>query len=276
MSLRLSDLRVLIRGGGEMASGIAHKLHRCHMKVFVTETAMPTVVRRTVSFAEAIYEGSCVVEGVCARNTADSDEAHRLWERGEIPVFIDPEALIREILKPSVVVDAIMAKKNLGTDISFAPLVIGVGPGFNAGVDVHAGIESNRGYDLGRVIWSGRTAAGTGVPASVNGYSEERVLRAPHAGRFRASSRIGDVVNTGDVLARVEGSPVSARIKGIIRGMLKDGLMVEKGMKIGDIDPRGEKGYCYSISDKSRAIAGGVLEAILHSFNPSIQPDLHL
>lgn len=248
-----------------MATGIAHRLHRCHIKVLITEVAAPTAVRRTVSFAEAVYEGRHTVEGVEAVRVSSAAQAREVWERGGIPVFIDPEASVREIIKPAVLVDAIMAKRRTGTDRSYAPLVIGVGPGFMAGIDVHAVVETNRGHNLGRVIWQGQAEEDTGVPAPVSGYSEERVLRAPQAGVFTALSKIGDWVEAGDVVAQVDGIPVKAGIKGVLRGLLKDGIRVERGMKAGDIDPRGEREYCYLISDKARAIAGGVLEAILHS-----------
>jgi len=171
-----------------------------------------------------------------------------------------------------VIVDAIMAKRNTGTDKSHAPVVIGVGPGFTAGLNVHAVVESNRGHNLGRVLWQGEAEQDTGVPAPVGGYSEERVLRVPQKGRFKALHEIGDLVDAGEPVAQVDGIPIRAQIRGVLRGLLKDGIPVEEGMKAGDIDPRGERGYCYMISDKARAIAGGVLEAILHSLK---DPSLH-
>jgi xanthine dehydrogenase accessory factor len=265
MVLDLASLKVLVRGGGEMASGIAHRLHQCHMKVFITEVAVPTTVRRTVAFAEAVYQGSQSVEGVRAVKVSAPEQADELWERGEIPLFVDPEAKLREIFKPAVVVDAIMAKKNNHSAIGDAPLVIGVGPGFTAGVNVHAVVESNRGYNLGRVIWNGRAEEDTGIPAPVAGHTDTRVLRVPCAGLFQALREIGDSVKRGDEIAAVGGIAIRGEIDGILRGLLKDGIEVQKGIKAGDIDPRAERGYCYSISDKARAISGGVLEAILHS-----------
>ena len=253
-----------------MGTGIAHRLHRCHMKIMVTEVAVPTAVRRAVAFAEAVYQGTSMVEGVLARKVLEVDQGHEAWERGEVPLFVDPEAKIRESVEPSVVVDAIMAKKNTGTDISFAPLVIGVGPGFAAGVDVHATVETHRGHNLGRVIWSGQAAENTGVPALVEGFAEERVLRTPKKGSFRALHEIGDLVKVGDLLAEVDGYPIRARIKGVLRGILKDGIFVDEGIKAGDIDPRGETEYCHQISDKARVIAGGVLEAILYSLKDAV------
>ncbi len=248
-----------------MASGIVHRLHRCHMRVFVTEVAAPTAVRRTVAFAEAVYDGTQTIEGVEAVKVASLDEGYKLSERGAVPLLIDPEAKLRAVLNPDVIVDAIMAKKNSTTRITDAPLVIGVGPGFTAGVNVHAVVESNRGYNLGRVFWEGRAEDDTGVPAPVGGYTETRVLRVPKSGLFRAHHAIGDQVDVGETIAEVDGHRVQAQIQGIVRGLLRDGIQVAQGIKAGDIDPRGERKYCYLISDKARAIAGGVLEAILHA-----------
>lgn len=263
MAPRISELRVMIRGGGEMASGIAHRLRRCHMNILITEIAAPTAVRRTVAFAEAIYDGTQNIEGVTARRAGSLAEIESAWRCGEIPVVVDAQAAIRREIKPSVIVDAIMAKKNCGTGIDDAGLVIGVGPGFRAGVNVHAVVESNRGYHLGRVIWEGEAEPNTGVPAPVAGHAQARVLRAPKSGVFRAQRAIGDVVDVGEIVGTVEGAAVPAGIAGLIRGMLRNGVSVRAGMKAGDIDPRLERGYCYEISDKARAIAGGVLEAIL-------------
>ena len=267
MGLGLPDIKVLVRGGGEMASGIAYRLHRCHMKVFITEVAVPTTVRRTVAFAEAVYRGRHTIEGVEAVRVDSAADADAVWEKGAIPLFVDPDARVREAIHPQVVVDAIMAKRETGTNKSYAPLVIGVGPGFVAGVHAHAVVETNRGHNLGRVLWQGQAERDTGVPAPVSGYTEERVLRAPKRGLFKTQHEIGDSVQVGDIVAQVDGRPVRAQIRGILRGLLKDGIAVEQGIKAGDIDPRGEAEYCYLISDKARAIAGGVLEAILHSLN---------
>ena len=265
MGFGVSDIKVLIRGGGEMASGIAYRLNRCHMKVLITEVAAPTTVRRTVAFAEAVYRGRHAIESIEAVRVTTAADADAAWANEMIPLFVDPEATVREAIRPHVVVDAIMAKKGTGTDQSYAPLVIGVGPGLVAGVHAHAVVETHRGHNLGRVLWQGQAERDTGVPAPVAGYTEERVLRAPKAGLFKALREIGDTVQAGDIVAQVDGQPVRAEIGGIVRGMLKDGIAVEKAVKAGDIDPRGEAEYCYLISDKARAIAGGVLEAILHS-----------
>jgi xanthine dehydrogenase accessory factor len=260
------DLKVLIRGGGEMASGIAHRLHQSHMKVLISEVSTPTAVRRTLAFAEAVYLGAQTIENVTAvlvKNVAAADVE---WQSGHIPLLVDPDARGREIFAPDVIVDAIMAKKNSTTQISDAPLVIGVGPGFVAGSNAHAIVESNRGYNLGRVIWSGSAEPDTGIPAAISGYAEARVFRTPRSGCFTAFREIGDHVESGECVAEVDGVPIKARISGMIRGMLRSGIAIAAGVKAGDIDPRGERAYCYSISDKARAIGGGVLEAILHSF----------
>ncbi len=262
----LIDLKVLIRGGGEMASGIAHRLHQSHMRVLITEVPNPTAVRRTLAFAEAVYLGSQTIENVNAVLVKDIAEAESQWPHGQIPLLIDPEARIRKILQPDVIVDAIMAKKNITTKISDAPLVLGIGPGFVTGIHAHAVVESNRGYNLGRVIWNGTAEPDTGIPGAISGYTEVRVLRAPRTGHFKGLREIGDPVASGECVAEVDGAPIKTEISGMIRGMLRSGITISAGVKVGDIDPRNEREYCYAISDKARAIGGGVLEAILHSF----------
>jgi xanthine dehydrogenase accessory factor len=220
-------------------------------------------VRRTVAFAEAVYGGAQTIEGITARRADTAAEVDAIWRRGEIPVVVDASAAIRGEIKPAVIIDAIMAKKNCGTTINDAGLVIGVGPGFRAGVNVHAVVESNRGYHLGRVIWQGEAEPDTGVPAPVAGHAQDRVLRAPKDGIFKPQRAIGDVVDTGETIGSVDGVPICASMAGLLRGMLRNGVAARAGMKVGDVDPRMERGYCYKISDKSRAIGGGVLEAIL-------------
>ncbi len=257
---------VLIRGAGDLASGVAHRLSRCHFRVLMTEIPRPQAVRREVAFSEAVYEGEKEVEGVVARLISSPDEVFGVWRAGKLPLLVDPEARVRDVLKPDILIDAIIAKRNLGTKITDAPLVIGLGVGFWAGRDVHAVIETNRGHNLGRVIITGEAEADTGVPGVIAGFATERVLRAPGAGRFSTKKKIGDSVQAGDVVASVAGAPLKAMIDGIVRGLLRDGTQVHKGMKSGDIDPRGISENCYTISDKGRSIAGGVLEAILSRF----------
>jgi len=264
----IDELIILIRGGGELASGVAHRLHRSHFKICMTEISHPLAVRREVAFSEAIYEGEKEVEGVRAKLISKPEEIESFWKKGNIPILVDPDAKkTGKFLKPDVLVDAIIAKKNLGTQISDAPLVIGLGPGFTAGEDVHIVVETNRGHGLGRMILSGTAEPDTGIPAEIGGYTIDRVLRTMRKGIFHPQKSIGDRINEGTVVAVVDDFPVIAKISGIVRGLLREGVEVKKGMKVGDIDSRGKKQSCFTISDKSRAIGGGVLEAILYTFN---------
>ncbi len=261
-----SEMKVLVKGGGEMATGVVHRLARSGFRVCITEISEPLAVRREVAFCEAVFEGRKEVEGLVARRAANGNEILESWEEGLIPLLVDPECKIREVLKPEVLVDAIMAKRNLGTRMNDAPLVIGLGPGFRAGADVHRIVETSRGHNLGRVIEDGEAEPDTGIPGETGGYTWERVLRAPGNGRFMGSKKIGDPVKRGEVIARVEGLPVEAGIDGVLRGILRDGFSVQQGMKVGDVDPRGIRAHCFTISDKARAIGGGVLEAILMGY----------
>jgi len=265
--MTVKNLKVLIRGGGELASAVACRMAESHFKVIMTEVARPQAVRRNVSFCEAVYEGRKTVEGKTARLVGSAGETRAAWKAGELAIIVDPDTTIRSELKPDVEIDAIIAKKNLGTRMSDAALVIGLGIGFKAGKDVHVVIETNRGHNLGRVMREGIAEADTGDPGNIGGYTTERVMRAPRKGIFKAVKKIGDMVKAGDIVAYVEGEPVKAAIPGIIRGLLRDGTPVTKGLKAGDVDPRGNKEYCYTISDKGRTISGGVLEAILAHFN---------
>jgi len=255
---------VIIKGGGDLATGIAHRLFRCGFDIVVTEIERPTVIRRSVAFANAIYEGKSVVEGVRAVKSSFEDIAGYRLAR-VIPVVVDPSCHIISVEKPWAVVDAILAKYNTGTSLHDAPVVIGVGPGFAAGVDVHRVVETMRGHDLGRVISRGAARPNTGTPGEIGGYTMERLVLAPKAGVFSPAKKIGDVVNGGDLLGFVDEMPVIASIGGVLRGMLHEGLQVTHNMKIGDIDPRAEAENCRTISDKARAIGGGVLEALLMS-----------
>lgn len=254
---------VVIKGAGDLATGIAYRLFRSGFGVVMTELPQPMVIRRTAAFAEAVFSGRAVVEDIVAIKS-EFAEVLAVIAEGQIPVVIDPQGLLIKEIKPFVVVDAILAKRNIGTNLQDAPIVIGVGPGFTAGEDVHAVVESKRGHYLGKVITTGPAAADTGIPGDIGGYTKERILRAPCPGRFTGVSKIGDQVMAGDVVAYVAGQPVIASITGTLRGLLHDQLMVKEGMKIGDIDPRCILEHCFSISDKARAIGGGVLEAILY------------
>ncbi len=265
---KTNELIVLIRGAGEMASGVVHRLHRSHFKVCLTEIPEPLAVRREVAFSEAIYEGEKEVEGVRSKLIFKPEEVESTWKKGNILILVDPDARkTRNFLKPDILVDAILAKRNLGTQISDAPLVIGLGPGFTAGKDVHLVVETNRGHNLGRVISKGAAEADTGIPGEIGGYTIERLLRTLKKGIFHPQKSIGERVNKGAVVAVVDDFPVIAKISGVVRGLLRDGVEVKKGMKVGDIDPRGKREVCFTISDKARAIGGGVLEGILYWFN---------
>jgi xanthine dehydrogenase accessory factor len=255
--------KVLIKGGGDLASGVAHRLWQAGFQVAMLELPRPLVVRRTVSFAAAVYSGEVVVEGVKARLCQNLAEVGLAWQEQVIPVLIDPAGTSIPALKPYVLLDAIMAKANTGTGMKDAPIVIGLGPGFVAGKDVHAVIETKRGHDLGRALYRGEAIPNTGVPGMVGGYASERLLKSPADGIFTPIKEIGDLVQAGEVIATVAGVPVLAPISGLLRGLLFPGLSVVKGLKIGDIDPRGREVDPGTISDKARSVAGGVLEAIL-------------
>ena len=256
---------VIVRGGGDIATGTIARLYQCGFPLLILETANPSCIRRTISFCEAVTESEMMVEGMKAKKAASLEEAYEIYQQGGIPLMVDEEGLLIGAVHPAVVVDAILAKKNLGTKITDAPIVIGLGPGFTAGKDVHAVIETKRGHDLGRVIYEGTAIANTGVPGIIGGYGKERVIHAPVSGRWHGRKNIGEIVEKGEVLARVDEHPVTATISGVLRGMIREGYPVEKGLKVADIDPRiAEKGNCYRISDKARCVAGGVLEAILH------------
>jgi len=258
---------ILIRGAGDLASGIALRLFRSGLSVMMTDLPRPTSIRRTVSFSEAIVKGETTVEDVTAKRADSAAEALKLLNDGVIPVLADPECACRTELKPHVVVDAILAKRNLGTKISDAPIVIGVGPGFTVGEDCHAVVETMRGHTLGRVIYEGSALPNTNIPGLIGGFAGERVLRAPADGTFRSVASIGDLVKEGDTVGYVGDTPMKCTLSGVLRGLIADGTMVHKGMKSGDVDPRGDVSYCQTASDKALAIGGGVLEAILHFSN---------
>ena len=254
---------VVIRGAGDLATGIALRLWRARMQVVMTEIEQPTAIRRTVCFSQAIVHGETVVEGVTAKRVVSVEEVLRCLAEGIVPVLADPEGACIPALKPDAVVDAILAKRNLGTRITDAPVVIGVGPGFTAGEDCHAVVETMRGHYLGRVIYNGSAIPNTGIPGLIGGFAGERVLRAPADGVFHQLLDIGDQVKMGDIAATVNGEPMVCTLDGVLRGILADGTPVHKGMKAGDIDPRCAIDHCYCASDKALAVGGGVLEAIL-------------
>lgn len=255
---------MVVRGGGDLATGTIHRLHKCGYPVLILECAKPTAIRRKVAFCEAVYDKCAKVEGVYCRKIETLDEAEVLWRAGEIPLLVDEAASSVRKLHPLVIVDAILAKRNLGTGMDMAPLTIGLGPGFEAGYDVHYVIETMRGHDLGRVISKGCARPNTGIPGEIAGYGKERVIHAPASGRIRNQTDIGDLVTKGQTLAMIEQTPVTASLSGVLRGIIRDGFYVKKGLKIADIDPREEqRKNCTTISDKARCIAGSVLEVIV-------------
>ncbi len=256
--------KVMIKGAGDLASGVAHRLYQAGFDLIMLEIAEPTVVRRSVAFASAVYEGLIKVEGVEARLCRTVGEAGELLAEGLIPLLIDPHEKTRLEWEPDIFIDAILAKRNTGTTMDKAPLVIGLGPGFVAGKDVHAVIETKRGHDLGKTYYTGGAVPNTGTPGEIAGFARERLLRAPADGKFAPEKELGELVRQGEVIATVSSVPLRAEIDGLIRGLLYPGLEVHKGMKVGDIDPRGEEIDYRTISDKARAVGGGVLEAILH------------
>ena len=268
---------IICRGGGDLATGIVHRLFRAGFPVLVLETDSPAAIRRQVSFSEAVYDGTATVEGVTAERIASADRAavDHVLEKGRVPLLVDPEGSSIPLLKPDIVVDAIIAKKNLGTAKEMAPLVIGVGPGFTAGEDVDLVVESMRGHNLARIFTTGSALPNTGIPGNIGGFTKERVLHAEAAGYMKNIRKIGDIVEKGEEIARIyekmtedgtfSGSYVSveASISGIIRGLIREGYHFQKGFKIADIDPReSELANCFTISDKARSIGGSVLEAV--------------
>jgi len=255
---------IWVRGAGDIAPGVAFRLYQSGFSVVMSDLLRPTSIRRTICFSEAIINGETKVEHIVARFAADANEARDILARKEIAVLADPSGEIARQLEPVAVIDAILAKRNLGTKIDDAEIVVGVGPGFTAGVDCHAVVETMRGHTLGRVYYSGSALPDTGIPGSIAGFTLERLLRAPRAGVFRGVKKIGDVVQAGDICAYVDEEPVITRIKGVLRGLLPDGIEVYEGMKSGDVDPRCEISHCFTVSDKALAVGGGALEAVLH------------
>lgn len=253
---------VVVRGGGDLATGTVFRLRRAGFPVLVLELERPLAIRRTVAVASAVIEGRALIEDLDAILIEDIDEAVEVAKSGAIPVLIS-ESLLQLPWEPSVVVDARLAKQNLDTTINDAPLVVGLGPGFTAGVDCHAVIETMRGHFLGRVIWDGAPTPNTGEPGLIGGKSSERVVRAPTFGVISWKVAIGDLVAAGDVLGDINGVPVRSRIGGVVRGLLAPGYEVEWNWKIADVDPRADTNACFEISDKSLSIGGGVVEAVL-------------
>ncbi len=267
---------IIVRGAGDISTGTIHRLTRAGFAVLALEVARPSAIRRKVAFSEAVYDGAATVEGVTAVRIADIQEIDEVLARGDVPLLTDPAGESIRTLKPAAVVDAILAKRNLGTTLDMAPLTVALGPGFVAGRDVHYVIETMRGHDLGRVIAEGSAAPNTGVPGVIGGYGAERVLHAPAAGTFRMRRDIGSVVEKGEIIGTVVSgdgeAPVRTQIAGILRGVIRDGYPVTKGFKLADVDPRLEQlKNCTTISDKARCIAGSVLELVSAAANATVQ-----
>ena len=261
---------VLVRGAGDLATGTILRLHNCGFRVLAVECARPSAIRRRAAFCEAVFDGTATVEGVTARLIDQIEQADAVWNAGEIPLIVDETASCAAACAPAVLVDAILAKRNLGTTRDMAPITIGLGPGFTAGGDVDAVIETMRGHRLGRVIYDGAALPNTGVPGSIAGFAAERVIHAPASGamtfvRSPEPVDIGSIVRKGQTIGFVGGVPVTATLDGVLRGLIREGYPVTEGLKIADIDPRAQEVQnCTTVSDKARAIAGGVLEAMLH------------
>ena len=270
---------VVVRGGGDIATGTIYRLHRAGYKVLILESNYPSAIRRHVAFSEAVYNGEQIVEGeraVLIKGDNLRDEMDMVWRSGSIPLICDEKARAIDELSPEVVVDAILAKRNLGTRIDMAPLVIALGPGFTAGTDSHYVIETMRGHDLGRIISAGSALPNTGVPGAVGGVTKERVIHSPAEGTLHNIRQIGDIVGLGELIAVIETFDgqkidVSASIEGVIRGLIRDGYKVTKGFKIADIDPRKDQvKNCTTISDKARNIGGSVLELISRHYRLNV------
>lgn len=258
-------MKVMIRGAGDLASGIAYELWLAGHEILMTDIEVPLAVRRAVSFSRAVYEGRAQVEDALGILVHSREEACQVISAGNIAVMVDGEGRVRREYRPDVLVDGIMAKRNTGTGMGDAPLVIGVGPGFSAGRDCHCVVETKRGPSLGKVIYQGSAAPNTGIPGEVGGYTSERLLRAAGFGLMEPVAEIGDFIQAGELAAVTGGVPVYAQISGVVRGMLQKGVQVKKGLKIGDVDARKDRELCYTISDKARCVGQGVLRAAVQA-----------
>ena len=263
----MHNVLVIIRGGGDLATGVAVRLFRAGFPVMILEIDHPTVIRLPVSFAGAVYEGKIIVEGIEAVLISSWEEAEKIIKLNKVPVLVDPKGICIKKLSPTVLVDAILAKRNLGTTIGQSLLVVGLGPGFTAGKDVDVVIETKRGHNLGRVYYQGQAEPDTGIPGEVGRESKRRLLRTPAEGRITPLHKIGELVQAGEAIAEIEGVPLKAEISGVLRGLIYPESWVTKGMKVGDIDPRGIREYCFTVSDKARSLGGAVLEMICAYLN---------
>ena len=268
MMEKIKDMITIVRGGGDIASGTIQKLYRSGFKVLILDIDKPSAIRRKVAFCEAVYDKISKVEDIVCKRCSSITEIEQCWNKNEVPLVVDPDGEYIDLLKPDIVVDAILAKKNIGTKLNMAPIVIGLGPGFDAGVNCHVAIETMRGHNLGRLIFNGPTMSNTGVPGIIKGVGKERVIYSPVAGIITNIKDIGDIVEKDEIIAMIDQIPIKANISGVLRGIIRNGYEVPKKFKIADIDPRKEEQQnCYTISDKARAIGGATLEAILYLIN---------
>jgi xanthine dehydrogenase accessory factor len=267
LSEKLNNLTVVIKGGGEIASAIAHRLTRSGFRVCITEVPIPLAVHRGSTYCEAVFDGEKTVEGLTARLATSFEQVKQIWNEGKIPVIVDTGTSIKDYLKPQVLIDATMLKNNTTTRIDDAPLVIGVGPGFHAGKDVHLIVESYHNENLGKVLTSGTALPNTGIPLSIGGYIHERAFHANRDGKFTAVKELGEIIKPGDIIGDVDGEQLVAEIGGVLRAVLRSGISVKKDTKLAEIDPEATAEVCFIIRGKMRAIAGGVLEAILMKYN---------
>lgn len=254
---------VIVRGGGDIASGSIEKLHNCGFNILILEIEKPSAIRRAVCYGEAVYENEMIIENIKSKKINSLEEIEKLFEERVIPVFIDPTGESIKKLKPTIVIDGILAKRNLGTNKEMASITVALGPGFIAGKDVDIVVETERGHNLGRLIFEGTAAENTGIPGNIAGYTKERVIHSHYDGIIKNVKEIGDIVSTGEVIARISDREVHATIDGVLRGIIRDGFKVTENFKIADIDPRiNEQKNCFTISDKARSIGGGVLESV--------------
>lgn len=256
-------MKIIIRGGGDLGSGVALRLHHVGWQILICETDSPLCLRRSVSFANAVYEKETKVEGVLAIKCDLPENIFEILEKKSIPVLIDPEMEVGNFFQPDIIIDARMLKKHVDYNLNSKIMIIGLGPGFIAGKNCHAVIETNRGHFLGRVIWEGEPQMDTGSPGRIKGHDIERVLRSPSNGKINSNAKIGYLFIKGETIGFVGSDPIIAPFDGCLRGLMHNGIEVSSGLKIGDLDARMDPSLTSFVSEKALAIAGGVLEAIL-------------
>ena len=257
-------MKIVIRGGGDLATGVAEVLYQSGFKILILDIEKPSSIRRSVCFSEAIYDGVTKVENIICKKVENENDIEKCWNEKIIPIMVDEKGEIIKKIKPNVVVDSIIAKKNLGTTKEMAPITIALGDGFEAGKDVDIVVETMRGHNLGRIITSGRAMKNTGIPGEIKGVSKDRVIYSLANGIFSSVKKIGDTVQKDEIIGYVGDVEIRGKISGILRGIIREGYEVTENMKIGDIDPRiEEKNNCFTISDKARSLGGAVLRAIM-------------